>query len=333
MSKPRCDRPVRRTSLFLLLPLVTILGCSPSPNGRISVVNEPKTCFKTDSLGFKTLNPNATCRRKVFRDGQLVQDSTAKIDKWSRRVVPASDPKATSFLAFLGCSFTYGDGVTEVETFPNQLGLIEKPVADYNYGVFTFGPNDVLETLQARDLSNEILKHKGKFIYLWFSDHMYRSIGALSHASNDRSPHYEMDSNGIPQLLGSFRNSQPIKYKLFDLLRCFQLGERLGFNLPPRFTESHYRLVTGLFRAMERLTKERFPESEFYIVIYPEPGDELATRSSDVLKRAFSGTAIHVLDYHDRYFTFQGPASLPDGHPTAAAYRELALWVAKDLGK
>ena len=110
------------------------------------------------------LRENAVARHQLWKGEKKIFAATYRTDNYGRRKV-VKNPTAKHFVAFFGCSFTFGNSIEDEETLPAQFAKLDKTAAAYNYGAPGTGPNYLLSMLRNRDLRNEIPEKNGIGIY------------------------------------------------------------------------------------------------------------------------------------------------------------------------
>jgi hypothetical protein len=71
----------------------------------------------SQTLGYKPL-ANADARATKYHGNQFLYDVVYHTDEFGRRRTPEPIASPDHFIAFFGCSYTFGEGVAESETLP-----------------------------------------------------------------------------------------------------------------------------------------------------------------------------------------------------------------------
>jgi hypothetical protein len=165
------------------------------------------------------LFPNVSSR-SVSRTtrGRLLYDVRLHTDAFARRATSNPDPgKRRKPLLVFGCSFAFGDGVQDEETFPSRLALEAPEYRVYNYGIAGNGPFHALRDLQERDFSREVPERNGIGVYLYIRDHLRRIMPSLYYV-NYRGPYYEADSGGKLRRFANYAEAHPVFAGFYRLL-------------------------------------------------------------------------------------------------------------------
>jgi hypothetical protein len=284
------------------------------------------------ALGFK-LNPNKQYHKLVKRGGKVVYDVTYQIDEFSRRKTPVTNPAGREkFLIFLGCSFTFGEGVQENETIPYYAGELAKGYMPYNYGCPGYSPQQLLARLEAGGMPKEIPQRKGTGIYTFIDHHIERAIGSMAVYDlwGQTLPYYYLD-HGELRRDGNFTTGRPVISYAYRRLGQSQIVKYFGMNFPPRIAERHTALTGAIIKRMASQFQKEFPGSDFRVVFYP--GSRHVGDIAPELRQA----GIEVLDYSvlfDRAkpeYHILGDQYPGSEHPSAYANKVFAGALAKDL--
>lgn len=264
-------------------------------------------------------------------------------DEFGRRVVPGSTTdKTAKFLAFFGCSMTFGEGVSDEETLPHFAACKSPSHKVYNYAVSGYGPQHMLARFQHSRLDQEIPEQEGYVIYVLFSGHVLRVIGSMSvyNGWGDTLPLpcYELDDQGGLVHRGTFQEARPLRslaYRMLDKSQTLRyLRQPIDFPIRPR--DRDLDLTTAVLVESQKWAKKTFPKAQFRVVFYPEyPKWFLALDPQylSAMKAKLDAAGITYLDYSNLVDFTQPENSIPhDGHPSAKAHQTVAERVVKDLG-
>jgi hypothetical protein len=247
--------------------------------------------------------------------GTTVWDATYTMDALHRRITPVEEPeKRTRFIAFFGCSYTFGTGVNDNETLPFYVGRYAPGFMPYNYGGPGWGPQQMLLKLQEENLRGEISQPRGIGVYVYIDDHPRRAIGAMRIFWARRYPCYERQ-DGKLTYLGDFRLAHPWRTFLYDCLLKSNTVEFLHFDLPPRITEADIQLTADITKESAACFASQFNKDPFYVLIFPyqQPyGPRLLKYLTK--DRVPYLDCIHLLDGADWQTLYA------DMHPTPRAY-------------
>ncbi len=293
------------------------------------------TSYRSSRILGHTPRPNVTSGARLTVDGEVIFDYTYHTDACRRRVTPdsASDFTRESAVVFFGDSYTFGEGVNDDETLPNQVARLRPDVAVYNYAFSGYGPNHILARLESMNTRAEIPEPRVVGIYVFIPNHVRRVIGAFSVISWSRhSPYYVLGEDGLPTRLGSFQGERSRMTGCYDFLKGDQVLKYLALDFPPRLSKEHHALTEAIIAQSAERFSAQFEGGEFYVVLYPSsPDDEFSARETG---KRLSARGLRVLDYTD---ALPEPAEahfyLPyDSHPRASAHALVAAHLAADQG-
>ena len=296
-------------------------------------VKYAKDYFFIDSNGITRAQPSRRYSASSFsgRTGKLIYDVFYTIDEHGSRVTPAPHPELRhKHLLFFGCSFTFGEGLQDGQTYPAQIALRAKTYMPYNYGFHGDSPAEMLAKLESGTLFSEVQKEEGLLIYLFMDAHVPRVAGAMSIAASwgKNRPYYVLGGNGEPRRQGNFTTGRPVLSKIYGILAQSKLLKLLKIDFPPRMTERHIEMTARLIEKSARLYHKQFPKGRFVVVLHPV-SFRYGTRLLRYLK------AMHLEAYDCRgLFDASRPEyvlSPEDLHPNSLADAELAKQIVKDL--
>jgi len=145
--------------------------------------------------------------REEYRQ-RVLFDVSYTIDTNGLRVIPTATPLAQCRVAFFGDSFTFGWGLTDAETMPNQFVAASSGLyRGYNFGQSGYGPHQMLRMLESGRFDRVVGDGPiDLVIYQGIVDHVARVVGR--NTWDLRGPRYVMrtDQPGIVYA-GSFHGS------------------------------------------------------------------------------------------------------------------------------
>lgn len=284
-------------------------------------------------LGYR-LRPNLSLVDTKTVNDTHVFSAEYHTDDVGRRIVPINESRedAEAFIAFFGCSFTFGTGLADEDTLPNQAGAYFPQCRVYNYGAPGFGTQHMLAQLQTGKVRNEIPLRSGVAVYVMIPSHVGRAVGsALVLTSWGRDfPCYRLDQQGGLRHLGAFAQLQPGWISFMHYVR--KSGFVRYFDLDfPVIRAAHLNLTGKIITESKRIFEEQFDSRGFYVLLFPtflEKGIDL-----DPLIEQIKAQGVGVLDYRgtplDRNLHILHPRY--DEHPNAALHRIISEKIAQDI--
>lgn len=274
--------------------------------------------------------PNYSGGNVLTKHGEIVYDTTYTMDESGYRHTPISNPDTRNIdILFFGCSFTFGLGVADDETFPAVMGSMLQNVLPQNFALFGYGPQHMYLQLHDPDITGHIRNQKGFAIYTILGDHHNRLSGYGSWGDSWANLPQLVFVDGHFEHQGFFGN--PLDR--FHLAR-FVL-HRTGYyqrrELPE---EDRWQLLYQILLASRDSLHEILPGFEFLVMVYPDSGPP------DFVIAHILSLGIDVLDYSDLFDDTQWteqdlwfddmPAS-NRGHPTALAHKIVGEQLSIDI--
>ena len=122
--------------------------------------------------------PNSRIRHLVRSKTQTFIDIVYTIDEHGLRRTPsAENSEATETVVFLGCSFTYGEGVEDDETLPAQVAARVPRAKVLNFGYSGYGPHQMLANLESGRVEELCPNPPRRMIFQMIPDHVRRIRG------------------------------------------------------------------------------------------------------------------------------------------------------------
>ena len=297
------------------------VGGEESTSGRLFEYDE--------ALGSKHLpNVQVSVRNKVH--GKLVYDVKYSTDAYGRRITPVEHPELrTNFLLFMGCSFTFGQGVNDHETLPFYVARLAPTYNPYNYGVMGYGPQSILEKLQSQEIASEIKERQGALIYTFIDHHIDRVVGSrqVVNSWGAHMPFYKLDAQDQLVRIGDFTSGRPLTALFYRALGASQIATYWNLWMRTPITEADIHLTVRLIEEARNVFRKTFHSERFYVLLYP--GSQYAQQ----MIPAFEHAGINYLNYTDLFDPVQPGLHLEgDLHPTPHAYYTAAKQLVRDLG-
>lgn len=286
-----------------------LLGCVMRPSSRVEAV-------------------------KKAADGRKIYEVHYATDQWGRRITPLCSPEQKPFyILFLGCSFTFGEGLDQDETLPYFVGKLSPCYQPYNYACIGYGPGQMLAKLQSGSLSKEISQKKGLLIYGYMGEqsvgHIDRAVGTLYTFGWTRYfPFYFLDRDGKLARNGDFDTGRPIRSLVYRMLRKSAIVRVFGINYPLGVADKDVDLTARIIEESCRVYRKDFLDQPFYVLIFPGAVESTTRKLVSKLQKA----GIHCLDYTalsqfaDPEYRIAG-----DEHPSVQWNKELAGLIVRDL--
>ena len=244
------------------------------------------------------------------------------------RVTPGYDSTRNEHALFFGCSIAFGEGLEDNQTLAYNFQQASDTYNAYNYAFSGYGTNHMLARLQYQDLSEHVKEENGTAFYVFFWDHIYRSIGAMSRYTKwgHDAPYYTLE-NGKPIRNGSFKNGR-FASKIFEEIYQLNTLKYFDVDFPLKLNDSHYQILVALIKESKAIYEKQFKETEFYVLLYPTyegPSDWSFVKFKKMLDK-------ENIKYIDLFNVINfGPEHtlVGDGHPN----KETSELIGKELFK
>jgi hypothetical protein len=289
-----------------------------------------KSLFHEDGLG---LNDN------IEDDYELRGKKTQSLKYIARYKINEHRRRDTGFesvhvpennLVFLGCSFTFGEGLSQNETVATLIAKSYPHTNTFNLGFLSNSPSKTLFLVQNRkNLFDGInLSLPTDFIFTFIDDHVRRVAGTSSSLNADisllKKPYFLIE-NG--ELIARDMEISRAK-SLLKFLGKSYFFQAFNLELPPIQTKDIDH-VAEIFHQLQKEIKKKIPHSTFKLVIFP--GEK---RYAMDLIFALKKRGIELIDYsHLNIYGLLGENSqlLYDPHPSALTNDLYSFLLSKDL--
>jgi len=231
-----------------------------------------------------------------------------------------------STIVFFGCSYTFGDGVSDAETLPQLFAdALDRKQRVLNAAFTGYGPHQFLRELETRHLDSVIGPHPKLFIFLTFAWHVERTACKPHWARH--APHYEIQ-NGQVVFKGNC-NEGPSLW-LREWAENTAAYRQFIKPLSQKISRDDVELYIRIAVAAVKLGKEKYgvPTLVPYIRAPKEYLHATGFTDDEILRRLQDGGAL-VLDVSLAKEQSRGARiTIPgDGHPTPYANRLRALLI------
>lgn len=287
--------------------------------------------IRSDSVGMSRPAPGRyetiyAIRQRETRvgKGEMIEKSipvTYHIDSLSRRITPFANPCANGeYALFLGCSFTYGESVSDTSTLPYFFGQ-QTGYRPYNYGVSGHSPAQMLALLQTTNLRKQVAEKNGIAIYTYIEDHLARVAPSTRWIANSNG--YLPDVNPVTlRVDGSYAEKHPVRLWLISWLYRSNIARLFNIDFPKRYSTDDYQRFVNIVRKTKERYQHQFGNDNFYVVVFP------VYPLNPALRQLFDQAHIRVIDYSERLVWKTAYDSM---HPDGDAYKQVAQLLASDL--
>jgi hypothetical protein len=295
----------------------------------------PRVPF-VDSDGAPLPDKRTVVTLRASRSRTVLYKTMYSTDSFGLRTTIHFESGATHdrFLAFLGCSYTFGEGVEDAETFPSRVASLLPRYRVYNFGILGSSPSEMLEhQLRGRGFrrNKAIVEPSGYVFFTFIDDHVARVQGTMRYLGRTT---YERQRpsfgivDGRVVYEGNFTSAHPYWTWIATHLFRSELLQFLRVDFPPA-NDGTMQLIAKIVAALQKQAKQNFNALKTYVIIYPGQ-NKYATRLTPYLDRE----GVPYLDYSsiDVWRILGEKATIPGtGHPSREAYHLLAELLVRDL--
>lgn len=259
---------------------------------------------------------------------QTIFDVCYTFDSLGHRVTPKDNGNPDGEILLFGCSYTFGHGLEDNQTWPWRLG--QKLGANWkvtNYGVSAFGPQQMLTMLEEGMITPPtVAKRQAFFLGI---EHQVRRNAGLIYLPSLR---YKLSPSGEP-VRDCLTSDTPYEI-LFTLPRYFN-GSRfvyylcktvIKYSLMKHYQQFSAEYISILTRSA-KLLSEKY-QTQLIILVWPD---------LEFLEENIKRQGLHVIRIRDLLKNYEnGQDSYYihakwEAHPNAMACQEIADGLAKKM--
>lgn len=242
-----------------------VLGAAPEPNGRYAAAST--------------------------RGEEVLYSVHYTIDDNGYRITPPPKNSDAPAILFTGCSFTFGEGLEDPESYPYRVAeKLKNQFRICNLAFSGYGPHQTLASLQEGYYRRTLGDSKPiAVVHLALPDHPNRAVGALSWGQ--RAPRFSLKDDGTFERTGTFADSastmQWLRYVRLKEARKSSIGRKI---LNYQTTDQDVDVWVKLLQACRQEVQKQYTDTQFYVVFLNTPG-----ASTTKMEKALSESD---LDYH-----------------------------------
>jgi hypothetical protein len=280
---------------------------------------------QSDLLGTVPV-PKGRTRYLLRVNSQTFIDIVYTIDEQGLRRTPSADSSAaTETIVFLGCSFTYGEGVEDEETQPAQVAARVPRAKVLNFGYSGYGPHQMLANLESGRVETLCPTPPRRVIFQMIPDQVRRVRGWVNY--HPHAPRYVL-RDGRVRRAGNLDDSWWWRVVKRDLWKS-KIFHRI--IAPRQVGQADMDLAVALVRQSAEEVSRRSPGCEFHVLFWNHPDEKLAVPVRRMLEEA--GIHLHSVEEEipELLSTSTKYRIKHDGHPTAETNRLLADYVCREI--
>lgn len=296
-----------------------------APNPNIVQRQDHELSVEQDSILGVKAKRNASFVWVPRSQAKTYDSVRISIDSLSRRITPGlSDTTYNQYALFLGCSYTYGDGVSDNETFPYYFQSNAKSFKAYNLGYLAYSPLHALARLQHEAPEKNIKEKNGFAVFTYINDHIDRVIPATRwiELTKGKFPYLNkqnMQTEGLYCEKERLYSDIVLEGQTSGIKQLFKLG------YPKHHALKHYELVISILKKTEEEYVNRFKNDNFYVMIFP--GNPMPVE----MKKLLVDSKIKFFDYSGLTKISDKMLPFDDAHPSPALYEMVGKKLQTDI--
>lgn len=310
-------------AIALILAVTEVMLVLNAVGDRRQTFDPPTFVTKGPNLGHRA-QPNSQVRARLLVGDEQRYDVVYTTDTHGLRIGPpesANDPKSCAL--FLGCSFTFGEGLNDNQTMPYVAGVAAGGrYRIRNFGFMGYGPHQMLAAIETGWIE-EAANCEPKYAIYWaVGHHIIRAAGKWSW--DETGPRYELQADGSVRRNGNFH---PPDTTLAEAAKVSRLA---GYVQDAQsLTAEDIELYFAIVRASRDKLAALYPGIEFHTLLW-----DTGTEPEMFIKQwRKDGIKLHRLsqilpDWGNRERLYQQP---DDVHPNAAANELIGRYVAEHI--
>jgi hypothetical protein len=290
--------------------------------GYTTKYSEPDYYTGDHELGY-SVKPGIRVAVRRARYERTIYDALYTISDEGARVTEGN-PDGETWL-FMGCSRTFGEGVNDEETLPSHFSAgLKKSANVINLGMHGYGPHQMLRRLETNRLAgaDSPVKH---VVYQGLWEHVRRSAGRA--IWDPHGPRYEPAGDSVvykgPHHTARFARWVHLMERS-DFARFFL--HRLYFNFDA--SDDDIERYARIIERSAKLSRERLG-ARFTVVFWDEDtgiGRRVLARLD---RTGLDVVRVSTIIPRSQWKSLEIPL---DGHPTPAAYKQLAGGLVQHFG-
>lgn len=329
---------------LLVFPLVISMAeftCSilnyPQTKSSENITYTPQIPHTKDKFLGYSLYPNMNLHAIARQNKKIIYDVNYKIDKNGLRYTPSSNENSNQCVMFFGCSFTFGEGLNDNETLPNQFGeKTHNKYKIYNFAYLGYGAHQMLSAIEHGVVDKKISGCKNTIIiYDGMPDHVLRL--ARKHFWNINDPKYELINNEAVYKESSSNNKIKRPEIIKEIKRKSQIYiyiDRWIINKNLEIDESEKSKYVKLYIAVLKKSKELAIQkynTHRFIILFWDFGEQYNLTHYDFPKK-FRDNSLEFYMISDVLHGYSSKYFIKNEiHPNKLANEKIAEFLAKKL--
>jgi hypothetical protein len=242
------------------------------------------------------------------------------------RVVPEATENADACVLLFGDSFTFGDGVSDEETYAAQIVKRSgRRVAAQNFAVSGWGPHQFLAGLQSGRFQRAVRCRPTDAVFLMIPSLIWRASG-VTNPWDTNGPRYRLGADGRPVRDGTLGDRDPYNWRRWIGLNPISKGEAS-------------RLATAVVVEAMSTLKRFYPGIRTHFISYRVASwgdtalssDDLGAFEYDLQQAGIMPLPLEAIIPRYRFALRDYILDPIDYHPNARAHRLIADFILREI--
>ena len=242
------------------------------------------------------------------------------------RVVPEAPPNPDACVLLFGDSFTFGDGVSDEETYAAQIVKRSgRRVATQNFAVSGWGPHQFLAGLQSGRFQRAVRCRPTDAVFLMVPSLIWRASG-VTNPWDTNGPRYRLGADGRPVRAGTLGDPDPYNWRRWIGLTPIGKGEasRLARAVVVEAMSELKRLYPGIRMHFISYRVASWSDTDF-------SGEDLTAFEYDLQQAGIMPLPLEAIIPRYRFALGDYVLDPTDYHPNARAHRLIAEFILREI--
>ncbi len=265
--------------------------------------------------------------------GEPVYKIKLQTDEVGRRLTPELQTSIfkSRHLIFMGCSYTFGEGIDQYETIPyNTAKNSAKDYKAYNLGLSGGSPDETLAAITRADFLEKIPEKNGIAVYTFIDGQILRTVGDYRLVAKwiKARPLTEKNSAGQWVAERTWSQAFPVRVLLSNIAAKSYVLKWLKFMWPiPK--EADFQKLAEILNEIKKEYHKKFGAKNRFVVMFFFEFGKFSQNIIPYLEKY----EIEYLDYSTvNLGTLVDKDPYILNHPSAAATSVIGQILAEDLG-
>lgn len=265
---------------YLVTPQVADGKYNFSEQSKYVLANQAQANFSGSELkkfGSTPIPPTHPSHSVAHREGRFDKDFfdvRYTVDAYGHRIVPVIPENPKADLLLFGCSYTYGYGLENEETWAWLLSRdLGRDWLVTNYSMYGFGAQQMLDMIVEHEVEPAPTAPLREAVFLTLKHHLLRFTGLIDHSKSYR---YTLENGELKRL--GYTTESPLRIipaltKFFNGSQAMrELTNRLTRGYMARYEEELLQIYAAMIIKSGELLKKDY-NTRLTVIIWPDIKD------------------------------------------------------------